>query len=256
MEVTTALMRKYGLSIMSFDAGLCHKFYRFGNMDPQRLSKDNLLPSWCCDWTFRSSYTIGSDRQAGHLDFSASGDWKSQANVYIETTSNTLSTTAIFVGSITFTHSLPCSIWEEKSISLTSQIFSELEGIASASKKQSLASSTIDLKDAFFCTPIAYQRRKSQLAGSGFLQVRKELAEAYQALRDLTTRSWSEKCAERLRPFVQELNRRATGKSLFICASHRLGLGPGNARRGLYYAFSRARTFLMSSGYLAIAIII
>ncbi|OQV06843.1 hypothetical protein CLAIMM_11361 [Cladophialophora immunda] len=234
VDVTKALVRKYGLSMLSFNAGLSCRMYALHGSHPEQLPKDQFLPSWCCDWTFRSHHTIAAGHPKGYLDFSA-GDAcndRDTSTFSVDESLDTLSIKAIRLGSVTAVRSLPHWVGGGNPISLTSQVFSELEGLVSTSKAQGLVTTMPELEDVFFCTPIAYNGRKGQMTDPGLVQVPKDLSEAYRTLRSSEVDLGGDDCAAKVRPYVQEVNRIAAGRALFACTSHHLGLGPWNAREG------------------------
>lgn len=212
VKLTKALIRKYGTSVLSFNAG-CN------------IS----LPSWCCDFSIPSQFTIVTDRPTQNTNFSASGQLP--PTIAFSDVSDTLALSVVWIGSVNSLSAIAIDELHGTSETRVRQLFLDLQ----RHSREIALSETNDLwtEEALFCIPIAFQKPLVQKTGSVFLNAPQELVDAFQTLRSgAEASSHIMEASAKLNQYVQEVSKRAPGKNLFSCDDRYLGLGPKDMREG------------------------
>jgi len=242
-EVAKVLIREYGVNILSFNAGLSLRDYK----KPTLLKRVD-LPTWCPDWTLAPLYTLASERFGGSGRFSAARGFQVEAKLQFPG-DTLLCLPGIRIGSVSATSARFCEVideWEEKRgipagsdlrrkhiPKETRRLFQEIIEFARGlddSARQAWA-----LEDVAFAIPIAWPQFQSEMDRESASAESHRLAEAYQQLRGVSEESaefLEDEMYERVRPYLLEAQRWASGKMVFRCGAIYLGLAPWMAREG------------------------
>jgi hypothetical protein len=212
IKLTKALIRKYGTSVLSFNAG-------------HNIS----LPSWCCDFNIPSHYTVVTDRHTENTKFSASG--KISPTIAFNNANDKLALSIVQIGSVNSLTPIPIDQLHGAREKEVQQLFVDLK--YHSSKITSFHFDNGWLDEALFCIPIAFQKLLVQRTGFTLHDAPKELVDGYWKLRSKpkTSSSMTED-STKTQKYVQEVAKRAPGKNLFSCNSQYLGLGPKHMREG------------------------
>lgn len=226
VTVSEALIRKYGLSMLSFNAGCAD---HHGRVNPS-------LPSWCSDWRLGTSYTLVKDRPAARNSFNACGTLKGTTQVIFDRTRGRMSLIGTIVDSTRHVRECDVTAFDSNHKHAVSQLLSQLRSLSSFQKASSWSNVSAYVEQALFCVPIAHQGPVPSISIPDSQGRSQELFEAYDALSGeipKSSNSPSEPCPlGRLNPYVQEVIRRAAGRAIFACENNYLGLGPVSMQKG------------------------
>lgn len=216
--VSEALMRKYGLSMLSFNAGYT---YCRGRFNPS-------LPSWCSDWTLGTAYTILTDRPAGGDSFDACGTAKGTNPMIFDRTRGTVSLSGTIVDSIRQVQEFDSAGPDPKHV--VAQLLSQLRDLSNFKGPPGWPKVPTYVEQALFCVPIAHQRPAPSTSMIEWHGRSQEFFKAFGALSDEHMKSNHSPVESpplgQLNPYVQEVIRRAAGRAIFACEDNYLGLGP------------------------------
>jgi Heterokaryon incompatibility protein (HET) len=212
-NLTEKLIQKYGLSILSLNAGLMWRERYF----TKHMCEG--LPSWCPDWTLPPHYTFVGERASNMQRFSAGKTTQVDTYVHFDMPLK-LSLKAFIIGSVMDTRKeldSKASIVEE-----AQRLFTDFEELAKGLNTE--IQSQIALEDASFAVPIAFPHDQSPHCSSS----REAIFEAYCFLRNISPDKLSQLTErdDRIFPYLMELQRWSAGRKLFRCGEEYLGLGP------------------------------
>jgi hypothetical protein len=241
-QVAEALLRKYGVNILSFNEGLPLRGHTKAT-----LLKRAELPTWCPDGTIPAQYTLVSERTASSGRFSSRRDCQLDQNITFQSGS-LWAVHGFCIGAVSATGTRfneDIEVLEEQGEWVSTEV--KRKGLPGATRRlfrdiiqlakglEYNAQHALNLGDAEFAIPIAYQFPIDSLECDSSSPELWDMIEAYQylskdleGLEDAIEHDWYEK----VRPYLSASQIWASVKAVFRYGSEYLGLAHWTVQQG------------------------